>query len=69
MAFTEKPNKTAYTTGGLASAGPLDDIIALTLLRDAVEAVCPWQAARNERIVMNALAAGPARPLHLEGFS
>lgn len=68
-AFTEKLNKAAYTAGGLTAAGHLDEHTARTLLLQAAEAARPWQSARNERIVDDALAAGSARPLHLEGRS
>jgi hypothetical protein len=68
-AFTEKLNKAAYTAGGLAAAGHLDEHTARALLREAAETARPWQSARNERIIDDALAAGSARPLHLEGRS
>lgn len=68
-AFTEKLNKAAYTAGGLAAAGHLDEPTARTLLREAAQTARPWQSARNERIIDDALAAGSARPLHLEGRS
>ncbi|MDQ1064636.1 hypothetical protein QFZ32_000075 [Streptomyces canus] len=68
-AFTEKLNKAAYTAGGLAAAGHLDEHAARALLREAAETARPWQSARNERIIEDALAAGSARPLHLEGRS
>jgi hypothetical protein len=68
-AFTEKLNKAAYTAGGLAAAGHLDEHTARTLLREAAQTARPWQSARNERIIDDALAAGTARPLHLEGRS
>ncbi|MFG2437884.1 bifunctional DNA primase/polymerase [Streptomyces sp. NPDC048508] len=68
-AFTEKLNKAAYTAGGLTAAGLLDEDTARVLLREAAEAARPWQTTRNERIIDDALAAGSARPLHLEGRS
>jgi hypothetical protein len=68
-AFTEKLNKAAYTAGGLAAAGHLDEHSARALLLAAAEAARPWQSARNERIIDDALAAGSTRPLHLEGRS
>lgn len=68
-AFTEKLNKAAYTAGGLTAAGHLDEQTARSLLLQAAEAARPWQSARNERIINDALAAGAARPLHLEGRS
>ncbi|MDR6980129.1 hypothetical protein J2X68_006867 [Streptomyces sp. 3330] len=67
--FTEKLNKAAYTAGGLAAAGHLDEQSARTLLYEAAAAARPWQSTRNERIIDDALAAGSARPLHLEGRS
>ncbi|MCL7430340.1 bifunctional DNA primase/polymerase [Streptomyces sp. YS415] len=68
-AFTEKLNKATYTAGGLAAAGHLDEHTARALLREAADTARPWQRARNERIIDDALAAGSARPLHLEGRS
>ena len=68
-AFTEKLNKAAYTAGGLAAAGHLDEDSARTLLRAAAFAARPRQHARNERIIDDALAAGSARPFHLKGRS
>ncbi|MFG2638405.1 bifunctional DNA primase/polymerase [Streptomyces sp. NPDC048362] len=68
-AFTEKVNKAAYTAGGLAAAGHLDEHATRSLLLAAAETARPWQSARNERIIDDALAAGSARPLHLEGRS
>jgi hypothetical protein len=68
-AFTEKLNRAAYTAGGLAAAGHLDEDAARTLLREAADTARPRQSARNERIIADALAAGSARPLHLKGRS
>jgi hypothetical protein len=68
-AFTEKLNKAAYTAGGLAAAGHLDEATARALLREAAHAARPRQGPRNERIIDDALAAGSARPLHLKGRS
>lgn len=68
-AFTEKLNKAAYTAGGLAAAGHLDEDTARTLLSEAAFAARPRQGARNARIIDDALAAGSARPFHLEGRS
>jgi hypothetical protein len=68
-AFTEKLNKAAYTAGGLVAARHLDENSARTLLREAAALARPWQTARNERIIDDALAAGSVRPLHLEGRS
>jgi hypothetical protein len=68
-AFTEKLNKAAYTAGGLAAAGHLDEDTARALLREAADTARPRHSARNERIIDDAIAAGSARPLHLEGRS
>ncbi|MEU6556245.1 bifunctional DNA primase/polymerase [Streptomyces sp. NPDC046915] len=66
-AFTEKLNRAAYTAGGLAAAGHLDEAAARDeLLRTADEAR-PAQPARNEKIIDHGLAAGAAHPFHLEG--
>ncbi|MFG2463779.1 hypothetical protein ACGFWE_43060 [Streptomyces sp. NPDC048523] len=61
--------RAAYTAGGPAAAGDLDEPTARVLLREAAQTARPWQSARNERIIDDALAAGSARPLHLEGRS
>lgn len=68
-AFTQKLNKAAYTAGGLAAAGHLEPQTARGLLLKAAETARPWQSARNERVIDDALAAGSARPLRLEGRS
>ncbi|MEU1568532.1 bifunctional DNA primase/polymerase [Streptomyces mirabilis] len=68
-AFTQKLNKAAYTAGGLTAAGHLDEHTARALLREAAETARSGQTARNERIINDALAAGSAHPLHLEGRS
>ncbi|WP_053666239.1 bifunctional DNA primase/polymerase [Streptomyces sp. MMG1121] len=68
-AFTEKLNKAAYTAGGLAAAGYLDEDTARALLRGAAETARPRQSSRNARIIDDGLAAGSARPLHLKGRS
>ncbi|MFF5408497.1 bifunctional DNA primase/polymerase [Streptomyces misionensis] len=68
-AFTEKLNRAAYTAGGLVGAGHLDHgTIRDRLMRVAYHAR-PWQQARNEKIVDDALAAGSMRPLHFKGRS
>ncbi|MFB7501933.1 bifunctional DNA primase/polymerase [Streptomyces broussonetiae] len=68
-AFTEKLNKAAYTAGGLAAAGHLDEDAARALLRETAETARPRQSARTARIIDDGLAAGSARPLHLKGRS
>ncbi|WP_413755149.1 bifunctional DNA primase/polymerase [Streptomyces sp. MMBL 11-3] len=68
-AFTEKLNKAAYTAGGLSAAGRLDLHTTRSLLLEAAHHARPWQSARNERIIDDGLAAGSARPLHLQGRS
>lgn len=62
-----KLNKAAYTAGGLAAAGHLDKHHARTLLREAAEKARPWQSARNERIIDDALAAGSRPPAPRSG--
>ncbi|MBL1087639.1 bifunctional DNA primase/polymerase [Streptomyces actinomycinicus] len=68
-AFTEKLNKAAYTAGGLAAAGHLDEDDVRALLRAAADSARPRQRTRNERVIDDGLAAGSARPLHLKGRS
>ncbi|WP_428986540.1 bifunctional DNA primase/polymerase [Streptomyces camelliae] len=68
-AFTEKLNKAAYTAGGLAAAGHLDEGSARALLWEAAETARPRQSTRHARIIDAGLAAGSARPLHLDGRS
>ncbi|MFI2645240.1 bifunctional DNA primase/polymerase [Streptomyces sp. NPDC018610] len=68
-AFTEKLNRAAYTAGGLVAAGHLDRATVRDRLVRVAEHARPWQQARNEAIVDDALAVGSARPLHLEGRS
>ena len=68
-AFTEKLNKAGYTAGGLAAAGHLDERTARALLSDAAARARPWQTARNDRIIDDALTAGAARPFLLQGRS
>ncbi|GAA5041742.1 bifunctional DNA primase/polymerase [Streptomyces similanensis] len=68
-AFTEKLNRAAYTAGGLIAAGHLDHSVVRDRLVRVAQHARPWQQARNEAIVDDALAVGSARPLHLEGRS
>ncbi|GAB1332676.1 bifunctional DNA primase/polymerase [Streptomyces sennicomposti] len=68
-AFTEKLNRAAYTAGGLIAAGHLDHAVVRDRLVRVAQHARPWQQARNEAIVDDALAVGSARPLHLEGRS
>lgn len=65
--FTEKLNRAAYTAGGLVGAGRLDQAAIRDRLVRVAHYARPWQQARNERIVDDALAVGSARPLHLKG--
>lgn len=66
-AFTEKLNRAAYTAGGLVAAGHLDHAGIRDRLVRVAQHARPWQPARNEAIVDDALAVGSARPFHLEG--
>ncbi|GAB2618239.1 hypothetical protein GCM10027168_58210 [Streptomyces capparidis] len=65
--FTEKLNRAAYTAGGLVAAGHLEEAAVRSRLLDAANQARPWQTARNEKIIDDGLAAGAARPFHLEG--
>lgn len=65
--FTEKLNRAAYTAGGLAAAGHLEHAEIREELLAAAHSARPWQDRRNEKIIDDGLAAGGARPFHLEG--
>jgi hypothetical protein len=65
--FTEKLNRAAYTAGGLVAAGHLDHGPVRDRLVRVANHARPWQQARNEKIIDDALAAGSGRPLHLKG--
>ncbi|MFF4902826.1 bifunctional DNA primase/polymerase [Streptomyces sp. NPDC001068] len=65
--FTEKLNRAAYTAGGLVGAGHLDHATIRDRLVRVAHHARPWQQARNEKIVDDALAVGSVRPLHLKG--
>lgn len=69
MGFTEKLNRASYTAGGLVAAGHLEQETVRGQLLEAANAARPWQTARNEQITDDGLAAGAARPFHLEGRS
>ncbi|MFE5940780.1 bifunctional DNA primase/polymerase [Streptomyces sp. NPDC056470] len=64
MAFTEKLNRAAFTAGGLAQAGHLDEAECRDLLLQAAAEARPHQSRRNARIVETGLRAGSARPIH-----
>ncbi|MEU6479319.1 bifunctional DNA primase/polymerase [Streptomyces sp. NPDC047017] len=65
--FSEKLNRAAYTAGGLVGAGHLEHAAVRDRLVRVAHYARPWQQARNETIVDDALAVGSARPLHLKG--
>jgi hypothetical protein len=65
--FTEKLNRAAYTAGGLVGAGHLDHATIRDRLVRVAHHARPWQQARNEKIVDDALAVGSVRPLHFKG--
>ncbi|MFJ8856229.1 bifunctional DNA primase/polymerase [Streptomyces sp. NPDC102437] len=67
--FTEKLNRAAFTAGGLAAAGHIEELTVRELLTAAADKSRPWQMCRNEKIIHDGLAAGAARPLHLKGRS
>ncbi|MFJ3310134.1 bifunctional DNA primase/polymerase [Streptomyces sp. NPDC086549] len=66
-AFTEKLNRAAYTAGGLAAAGHLDEAAVRDQLLQTANQARPAQSARNEKIIDSGLAAGAAHPFRLEG--
>ncbi|MFH8533961.1 bifunctional DNA primase/polymerase [Streptomyces tendae] len=68
-AFTEKLNRAAFTAGGLAAAGHLDESDVRLLLEETADRARPGQHTRSTRIISDALTAGAARPLHLQGRS
>lgn len=68
-AFTEKLNRAAFTAGGLAAAGHLDESAIRELLTVTAHTARPRQTSHNEKIIHDGLAAGAARPLHLKGRS
>ncbi|MFJ9041452.1 bifunctional DNA primase/polymerase [Streptomyces sp. NPDC102406] len=68
-AFTEKLNRAAFTAGGLAAAGHLDEQQARALLEETAARARPHQHVRNARIIRDALTAGAARPLDPQGRS
>ncbi|MFZ3562772.1 bifunctional DNA primase/polymerase [Streptomyces sp. BH097] len=68
-AFTEKLNRAAFTAGGLAVAGHVDEHEVRALLEEHATRARPRQQARNARIISDALAAGTARPLDPRGRS
>ncbi|MBM9624487.1 bifunctional DNA primase/polymerase [Streptomyces zhihengii] len=67
--FTEKLNRAAYTAGGLASAGHLDQDNVRHQLVDAARYARPHQDRRSEMIIDAALAAGASRPFHPKGLA
>nr|WP_145881879.1 bifunctional DNA primase/polymerase [Streptomyces sp. BK340] len=67
--FTEKLNRAAYTAGGLAAAGHIDETVVREDLCQTAHRARPWQTARNEKIIDAGLAAGSTRPFHVEGRS
>jgi len=69
MSFTEKLNRAAYTAGGLARAGHLDQDDARNHLVDAAHYARPHQDRRNQMIIDAALAAGARRPFHPKGLA
>ncbi|MFF3305447.1 bifunctional DNA primase/polymerase [Streptomyces sp. NPDC002908] len=67
--FTEKLNRAAYTAGGLAGAGHLDQAEARQALTEAAHHARPHQTRRNETIIDAALSAGASRPFHPKGLA
>ncbi|MEU5719097.1 bifunctional DNA primase/polymerase [Streptomyces sp. NPDC020403] len=67
--FTEKLNCAAYTAGGLAGAGHLDQAEARQKLTEAAHYARPHQTRRSETIIDAALSAGASRPFHPKGLA
>ncbi|MFE6895128.1 bifunctional DNA primase/polymerase [Streptomyces sp. NPDC057694] len=68
-AFTEKLNRAAYTAGGLAAAGRIEEQPIRQVLQETADQARPHQQPRNARIISDALSAGANRPLHSQGRS
>ncbi|MFF8414831.1 bifunctional DNA primase/polymerase [Streptomyces omiyaensis] len=62
--FSEKLNRAAYTVGGLAAAGHLDEHHARTALLETACHARPGQEHRAEAIIRSGMTAGARRPLH-----
>ncbi|MEU9298725.1 bifunctional DNA primase/polymerase [Streptomyces sp. NPDC048266] len=69
MSFTEKLNRAAYTAGGLAAAGHLDNGKVRDELQEIADRARPGHSRRNTQIIDDGLTAGARRPLHPEGRS
>lgn len=67
--FTEKLNRAAFTAGGLAEAGHLNQAEARQELAEAAHYARPHQNRRNETIIDAALSAGAGRPFHPKGLA
>ncbi|WP_069173740.1 bifunctional DNA primase/polymerase [Streptomyces griseus] len=67
--FTEKLNRAAFTAGGLAAAGHLNQAEARQELAEAAHYARPHQTRRNETIIDAALSAGARRPFHPKGLA
>ncbi|WP_331736168.1 bifunctional DNA primase/polymerase [Streptomyces sp. NBC_00057] len=67
--FTEKLNRAAFTAGGLAAAGHLNQAEARQELAEAAHYARPHQNRRNETIIDAALSAGASRPFHPKGLA
>lgn len=65
--FTEKLNRAAYTAGGLAAAGHLDEAKTRQELAEAADYARPHQTHRSHTTIDAALAAGASRPFHPKG--
>ncbi|MFK0229971.1 bifunctional DNA primase/polymerase [Streptomyces sp. NPDC090303] len=61
--FSEKLNRAAYTVGGLAAAGHLDEHHARNALLEAALHARPGQEHRAEAIIRSGMTAGARRPL------
>ncbi|MFD4862522.1 bifunctional DNA primase/polymerase [Streptomyces atratus] len=67
--FTEKLNRAAYTAGGLAAAGHLNQAEARQELAEAAHYARPHQTRRSESIIDAALSAGASRPFYPKGLA
>jgi len=67
--FTEKLNRAAFTAGGLAGAGHLNQAEARQELAEAAHYARPYQTCRSETIIDAAFSAGASRPFHPKGLA
>ncbi|WFB89069.1 MULTISPECIES: bifunctional DNA primase/polymerase [Streptomyces] len=65
--FSDVLNRAAYTVGGLAAAGRLQQAVAVEALTQVARIARPGQERRIDQIINSGLTAGLKRPLPAEG--